>query len=93
MNIKHTESTPLDGKETAQVSHLGGKRQKEGGIVCSALGCRYHTLGVPAITGAAIPRWLAKVLNILCMGSHSEPEITFPTPNAIVQVTESSTQV
>ena len=68
MTLIYTEYHPLKDRETAQVSHLGGKRQKEGGIVCSALGCRYHTLGSPAITGAAIPRWLAKVLNVLCMG-------------------------
>ena len=67
MNVTHTESTPLDDKET-QVSHLGGKGQKEGGIVCSALGGRYQTPGSPAGTVAVIPRWLAKVLNVLCMG-------------------------
>ena len=68
MNLSHTESSPLDDRKTAQVYHLDGERQKEGGIVCSALGCRYHTLGNSAVTGAAIPRWVAKVLNVLCMG-------------------------
>ena len=54
--------------------HLDGERQKEGSIICSAVGCRSASLCITAMMGAAIPNWLAKFLNIRCSGDQCEAE-------------------